>query len=177
MRRDGDIVDLEQEFYDSFNQEEMLAYFDFTFPKGAFWPGLCKISKPKEGHTKSTYFSTLFIIDTPDDSALSDVSSYAKRINWDSFGNYLPAFNSVMSMPFAGAKTGNYFLEADIFIDMPIDMPKQFVMHNLYPSIEKVTGFKTGSLVFWDDTKKDLKKEDAEKVQQSFFQKIQDFFK
>jgi hypothetical protein len=176
MRKDSDIIDLEQEFYDSFEKEQMLAYFDFTFDKGAL-PGLCKISRPREGHTKSTYFSTLFIIDTPDDGAFGEISAYARKINWDSFRNYLPAFNSVMSMPYAGGKTENYFLEADIFIDMPVDMPKQFVLHKLYPSIEKVTGFKSGTLVFWDDIKEGLKKEDPTEARQSFFQKIQDFFK
>ncbi|WP_420264571.1 hypothetical protein [Candidatus Magnetominusculus dajiuhuensis] len=174
MRKDGDIVDLEQEFYDSFEKEQMLAYFDFAFPKGAL-PGLCKISRPKEGHTKSTYFSTLFIIDTTSDSAFNEVASYARKIQWDDFRNYLPGFNSVMAMPYAGQKTETYFLEADIFIDTPIDIPKQFVLHRLYPSIEKVTGFKTGTLVFWDDI--DPKKEDTAETRQSFFQNIKNFFK
>ncbi|MEO5359095.1 MAG: hypothetical protein H7843_01465 [Nitrospirota bacterium] len=171
MKKDDDIVDLEQEFYDSFEKEQMLAYFDFIVPRGAI-PGLCKISKPKKGRT--TYLSAIFLIDTPDESTFNSMASYAKNINWDNFKNYLPGFNSAMSMPYAGAKTEVYLIEADIFIDIPIDMPKQFITHKLYPSIEKVTGFKTGTLVFWDDIKGDLTKDDV--THQSFFQKIKDFF-
>ncbi|MBF0459505.1 MAG: hypothetical protein HQK99_16565 [Nitrospirae bacterium] len=171
MNKDDDIVDLEQEFYNSFDKERMLAYFDFTFPKGAL-PGLCKLSKPKEAQAKSTYFSAIFIIDTPDDGTFNEVSSYVKNINWDNFRNYLPGFNSVMSMPYAGTRTEIYFLEADIFIDMTIDIPKQFVLHKLYPSIEKVTGFKAGKLVFWDDMRDDKGDEGAAETHQSFFQKF-----
>ncbi|MCG6553730.1 MAG: hypothetical protein L7F77_15500 [Candidatus Magnetominusculus sp. LBB02] len=171
MRKDDGTVDLEQDFYDSFEKEQMLAYFDFVFPDSGTLPGLCKISRPKEGRT--TYFSAIFIIDTPTEDAFNEVSSYAKKINWDNFKNYLPGFNSAMSMPYAATKTGLYILEADIYIDTPIDIPKQFVLHKLYPAVEKVTGLKTGKLVFWDDIRDGSSgKEAAAETQLSFFQKI-----
>ena len=148
-----EFIDLDQEISDLFNREEMLAFFDFQVPIGGSEPlsGLCKISNPKEHENRSTYYSLLFLIDVPEGRTQEEVNTLIAKVDWDQFRRYLPHVEKVMPLPMHQAVKGVCVAEAYVYVIAPDTPPDIYVRHELYPAIQRVTGFKGGELVMWEE--------------------------
>jgi len=145
-------IDLDLELSDLFNKEEMLAFFDFHFVAGnREYSGLCKISDPKEHENRSTYYSLLFLIDVPEEEMRKEIDALMAGMDWDQFRRYLPHVESVMPLPVHRPVKGAHVTETYVYVTAPNTPPDIYVRHELYPAIQRVTGFKGGELVVWKE--------------------------
>ena len=148
-----ELIDLDLELSDLFNKEEMLAFFDFHFTTGEneVFSGLCKVSDPKEHENRSTYYSLLFLIDIPDEKKREEIDALMAGLSWDQFRRYLPHVENVMPLPIHQQAKGVHVTEAYVYVTAPNTSPDTYVRHELYPAILRVTEFKGGELVMWNE--------------------------
>lgn len=176
------MIDVTQQLIDLFNQEEMLAFFDFQLNFSGNKPvsGLCKISRPKDTDHHTQYISLLFLIDTPNRALWEAVHAYAENIDWSAFEAELPGIETVLSIPHLHHGIGIYFKETAIYLKSDAAASKYYVSNKLYPAILKLMGLRAGELVFWEDlpeAKHNLESVLAEKgSSQSTLSRLKDFF-
>jgi len=177
------VIDLKQQLIGLFDKENVLAFFDFQLAvdQNESVQGLCKISEPKEGESKSNYLSILFIIDTINDMVEAKVDTLIKGISWNGFKACLYGSNMIIPMPHVGSETQHYLKEVEIYLNPQILASRSYIVDNLYPAILKILGCTSNELTFWDELpveKKQLKVSDVHNyADRSFINQIIDYFK
>jgi hypothetical protein len=154
MPNDYLIIDLDKELISMFDKEEMFAFFDIEIitPSEKIVSGLCKVTKPKAGEARSSYFSLLFIFDISDSETWREVDKLMNDIQWDSFESYSERIDYVLPMLSRSLSTGNYFKEVCVYLTGINDLQGNiFLIKNIMSC--RLSHFKTGDLTFWDDLK------------------------
>jgi hypothetical protein len=148
--KSGKLIDLKQSTLNALKTEEMLAYtmFNAVVEGGPPLEGFCKISKPKiVGKLK--YFSIFYIIDTPDENSRNAATLLTSKIDWKRLKQMLPEVESEMGIPHQNIAE-YLFMEREIFMNNPECLSKDYIFRTLYPTLEKLTGFRGNDLLFWD---------------------------
>jgi hypothetical protein len=177
------IIDLKQQLIGLFEKEEVLAFFDFELAvdPGASVQGLCKISEPKAGTSKSNYLSLLFIIDAIDDAIEAKVDLYMKGILWHEFKDRMSGIDMVVPMPHVSYGTRHYLKEVELYLGRKTQITPSFVSGDLYPAIVKTLGCRGGEPVFWNDLPREKKQFELTELPQgtdrSLIETIIDYFK
>ncbi len=177
------IIDLKQQLIGLFEKEEVLAFFDFELAvaPGASVQGLCKISEPKAGTSKSNYLSLLFIIDAIDDAIEAKVDSYMKGILWHEFKNDISGIDMIVPMPNVSYGMRHYLKEVELYLGRQTQITPSFVSCDLYPAIVKTLGCRGGEPVFWDDLPREKQQFERTEAHQgtdrSLIDMIIDYFK
>jgi hypothetical protein len=143
-------IDLIQEFVGLFNQEEMVAFFDFTCPiADTVVHGLCRISKPKS--TSMPYLSLSFMIDTPVESMHRGIESVLSRLEGNALPAAAPMITSVVSMPVETTRSEAYVRQVDVMLEERVDPGRFFIEQRLVPALHQVTGIVAGEIVWWGE--------------------------
>lgn len=177
------IIDLKQQLIGLFEKEEVLAFFDFELAvdPGVTVQGLCKISEPKAGASKSNYLSLLFIIDASDDAIEAKVDSYMKGILWHKFKDRMSGIDIIVPMPHVSHGMRHYLKEVALYLGRQTQITPSFVSGNLYPAIVKTLGCRSGEPVFWNDLPREKKQfeltEALQGTDRSLIEMIIDYFK
>jgi hypothetical protein len=147
------VIDLDKQFVELFNKEQMLAYFDFhaDFGQGLGASGLCKISSPRKSESESAYVSLLFIVDTSDFDVLEAAEKRCRGFDWESFRADLPGFETALRMSYTSSDQKNFFEEVDLYFRKGFGVCRVFVSNRLLPAVANLTGFRCGDLTFWED--------------------------
>lgn len=153
MKNDN-VIDLDKQLRDLLKKEETMAFFDFELKAGtdASVSGVCKISKPKKGQSKSKYLAVLFIMDTPNEVARKKISAVFNSINWDMLKMRMPGFKSAFPIPYMTLSSEIYFMETDIYLANEIVPDQAYISSKLFPALTSVMGMKAGELVFWEES-------------------------
>lgn len=151
------IIDLDEEFLDLFNKEEVYAFFDFSLSlsEERATTGLCKISKPRSAGSKSYYISLLFMIDVSDDAECKDVDEYMEKIDWMALKAAVPGIATILPMPHLSPRSGIYFKIVDVYLTGN-QLTRSF-LDGFHPLFAKVAGFRAETPVYWDDMPQDIK--------------------
>lgn len=148
------VVDLDKELDELLKKEEIFAFFDIQIPTPSkkMVSGLCRVSKPKMGESKSVYFSLLFILDIPDSETWRETDNIMNNIPWDEFEKHSKRVRYVLPMFSQSLKSGNYFKEVCLYVSNMGDFSRDYLFEILFPIVSKITGFKTGELIFLDES-------------------------
>jgi hypothetical protein len=146
-------LDISKEIADLFDKEDLVAYFDFCFLRAGLSSvyGLCKIAKSKKKTDVRNYLSLVFIADLPEPTAANDTLKALNNICDEQLIPLVPRLNSVVSQPVMSTKPEMLLKQLDIFLDDHFQPDQHFIGNKLFPALTKLTGFKTESLVFWED--------------------------
>ena len=147
----------------------MLAFFDFqlTLDLNGMVQGLCKISEPKEGQSKSNYLSLFFIIDTPDDRGKeAKIDLLMKQLPWSDLKKGMPGIDMVVPMSRVSYGNNHYIKEVEIFLGQGQPVTRPFLVGALYPTVIKTLGGTGGDLVFWDKSPSEKKRLEADNLHQ-----------
>jgi hypothetical protein len=161
----------------------MLAFFDFQLivDQKETVQGLCKISEPKAGVSKSNYLSLLFIIDTIGNGISDRVDSIVTGVSWDEFRKHLQGIDMIISIPRVSYDAQHYFKGIEIYLSPQFQVTKSYLADELYPAIIKTLGCRSNGLIFWDDLpfkKEDIKKDDIQKeTNRSLIDQLITYFK
>ena len=169
-------IDLEKQLRELLKREETMAFFDFELKAetaGAV-SGVCKISKPRVGQSKSKYLALLFIMDTPNEAYRRKISAVFNGINWDMLKLRLPGFKNAFPIPYMTLNSEIYFMETDIYLQQNVAPDQDYVANKLFPALTSVTGMKAGELVFWED---EDQKQKAPPPEPSLIEKIRAIIK
>jgi len=171
-------IDLEKQLRELLKREETMAFFDFELRAGTAGAvsGVCKISKPREGQSKSKYLALLFIMDTLNAEDRKKISAVFNDINWDLFRESMPGFKNAFPIPYMTLNSEIYFMETDIYLQKDVAPDQAYVSGTLFPALISVTGMKAGELVFWEDS--DQKPQTAPPpAEPSLIEKVRAIFK
>ena len=149
-------IDIEQELHDLVASEEMLAFFDFTLPPGSAAgavEGLCKVSRPRERRSRSTYVSLFFVVDAADADIRRRVAGHLGRVDWNACGAAMAGVDCILAIPHrdAGSDAGLFLKELDVYLDGSRAPDAAFLREVLHPAIAKATGLRTGEITVWED--------------------------
>jgi hypothetical protein len=172
------VLDIESQFKNLFNTEEMVAFFDFRLkPEGSEpMDGLCKISRPKAGKHGGKYFSLFMVIDTPTESSRQVVGNSLKLINWDDMKMLLPEFECVLPIFYSNKGKENFLVEYDVYMSKTCELSRFYLLNDLYPAIARVSALSIGELIFWDSAKSPSKTAPPElEGSQSLLQRLKSF--
>lgn len=149
----GKIIDLDKEFSDLFRHEQLLGYFDFQclLPGRNPLPGICKMSRLREGESESRYFSLLFILDTPGKRDWEDADKKISAIEWEPLQGSLTGSTKVVSIPYASFSRNYYLKEIYIYISPNADYQRPYANRVLFPALRNLTGFELSPPVFMED--------------------------
>jgi hypothetical protein len=150
-------IDIDQELRELVATEEVLGYFDFVLPLDEGGTrreieGLCKVSRPRERNSRSTYLSIFFIVDAPDEATRQAVDAHMKRADWTACGDALAGVDCVLAIPHRGAGAGLFLKEVDVYLDGTQPPNAAFVREALQPAIARTAGLRPGELTVWDET-------------------------
>jgi hypothetical protein len=149
-------IDIEQELQDLVANEEVLGFFDFTLPPasgaGAV-EGLCKVSRPRERRSRSTYVSLFFVVDAPDAETRGRVAGHLGRVDWNACGSAMAGVDCILAIPHrdAGSGAGLFLKEVDVYLDGSRAADAAFLRNVLQPAVAKATGLRTGEITVWED--------------------------
>lgn len=149
-------IDIERELIDLSAQEEVLAFFDFTMPIGngagaSEIEGLCKVSRPKERSSRSTYVSMMFIIDAQDADVHRAVDQHMREVDWDAYAVSTPGVECVLPVPHRSGSAGLFLKEVDVYLDGTQAPTAAFVSSVLQPAVARVVGLRPSEVTVWDD--------------------------
>jgi hypothetical protein len=148
-------IDIEGELRELVASEEVLAHFDFTLPLGGgsgaprLVEGLCKVSRPRERKSRSTYLSLFFIVDAPDEATRRAVDTQMSRVNWSDCST--PGVDCMMAIPHRHAGAGLFLKEIDAYLDGTHPPSAAFVRDLLLPTIARAAGLRAGELTVWEE--------------------------
>ena len=154
-------IDIEGELRELVASEEVLAYFDFTLPLGGAADaareveGLCKVSRPRERKSRSTYLSLFFIVDAPDDATRRAIDTKLSRADWNECSASTPGVDCVMAIPHRHAGAGLFLKEIDAYLDGSYPPTAAFVRDALLPAVARATQLRPGELTIWEETAAD----------------------
>lgn len=155
-------IDIDQELRDLVASEEVLAYFDFVLPlgdpagAGRDVEGLCKVSRPRERNSRSTYLSLFFIVDAHDEVTHRAIDAHMSRADWSSCGASVAGVDCIMAIPHRSATAGLFLKEVDVYLDgsQPANTP--FLRDALQPAIARAVGLRPGELTVWEEAAADV---------------------
>jgi hypothetical protein len=148
-------IDIDSELRDLVASEELLAYFDFVLPPGdgkdpaGGIEGLCKVSRPRERNSRSTYLSLFFIVDAHDEAALRAIDARIGRADWSA---PIPGVDCVLAIPHRDDTAGLFLKEVDIYLDGSQPPTASFVRDVLQPAIARATGLQPGEVTAWEES-------------------------
>jgi hypothetical protein len=147
------MIDLDTQLRELFKKEDMYAFFDFILPCGIglTTSGLCKISKPKGDQRKTSYFSLLFLIDSPSEAAWNYIHAEFQRIPWNFLSDRLSGVDAVLAIPYPQSTHGLCFKEIDIYLKEGTLLSRTFLENILIPAVVGQMGCQAGETVFWED--------------------------
>lgn len=146
-------IDIDGELRSLVATEEMLAHFDFVLPlPSGEVEGLCKVSRPRERNSRSTYLSLFFIIDAHEEAARKAIDAHLSRADWAGCGESTPGVDCVLAIPHRNAKAGLFLKEIDVYLDGSQAPSAAFVRDALQPAIARATGLRPGELSIWEDS-------------------------
>jgi hypothetical protein len=153
-------IDIDRELRDLVATEEVLAYFDFVLPLNEGGTrceieGLCKVSRPRERNSRSTYLSLFFIVDAPDEATRRAVDAHMKRADWLACGTAVAGVDCVLAIPHRGGGAGLFLKEVDVYLDGSQPADAAFVRDALQPAIARTAGLRPGELTVWEDADAD----------------------
>src|SRR5262249_11320555 len=115
--------------------------------------GLCKVSRPRERRSRSTYVSLFFVVDTADAPTRRHVAGHLGRVDWHACGAAMPGVDCVLAIPHrdAGSDAGLFLKELDVYLDGSRAPDTKFLRTVLHPAIVKATGLRSGEITVWED--------------------------
>src|SRR5512143_1647843 len=146
-------IDIDRQLRDIMANEELLAFFDFALPLGGGEgevDGLCKVSRPRERQSRTTYLSVFLTIDLPDDAVYRAVEARMKAIDWSA--QTVPGVDCFVTIPHRGTRGGLFLKEIDVYLDGSLVPDAAFVRDTLQPAIARATGMRPGELTVWEDS-------------------------
>jgi len=144
-------IDLEQQFLELFDREQMLAYFDVGIRHGdGVASGLCKVSHPKETDPHRLYLSLLYVVDTPDDAAWPTLRELTGRMPWAALPESLPGTESVLYIPYPRSDAPVFMFETDVYLTIRREGLRTYLTTRLHPTVRGMLG-EAGEIVFWED--------------------------
>jgi len=146
-------INIDRQLQDLVASEEVLAFFDFMLPlQGeAAVEGLCKVSRPRERRSKSTYLSIFFIIDAPETAQHRSVEAHLKRADWNAAGDHLEGVDCFVAIPSRGTTGGLVLKEVDVFLDGTREPDIAFVRDVLQPAIARAVDLRASPVTVWED--------------------------
>jgi hypothetical protein len=146
-------INIDRQLQDLVASEEVLAFFDFMLPLhgDAAVEGLCKVSRPRERRSKSTYLSIFFIIDAADAAQHRAVEAHLKRADWNAAGDHLDGVDCFVAIPNRGHSSGLVLKEVDVFLDGTREPDIAFVRDVLQPAIARAADLRASPVTVWDD--------------------------
>ncbi|MBF0550048.1 MAG: hypothetical protein HQK60_05890 [Deltaproteobacteria bacterium] len=144
-------IDIKRELVDLFDHEEMMAFFEFSLLRQGNEPitGLCKISRPKKGHSKLKYLSLTFMTDTPDDESRRSIDRALNTMDGPGLPSYLEEVTEVVGNPALRASRENYIRQIDVLLEAS-DTGQNFITKRLLPAIRNLTHLRTGEVTWWE---------------------------
>ncbi len=148
-------IELDRELRDLVTTEEVLAYFDFLLPLGApggtrqELEGLCKVSRPRERRSRSTYLSLIFIIDAHDAAAQARLNEHWGQIDW--VACTAPGIDCVLAIPHREPSSGVFLKEVDVYLEREQPPSAEFLRDVLQPALARTARFVPGELTIWDE--------------------------
>jgi hypothetical protein len=146
-------IDIDGELRDLVASEEVLAYFDFVLPLGTDAAGqiegLCKVSRPRERNSRSTYLSLFFIVDAHDEASRRAIDTHIGRADWSAS---VPGVDCVLAIPHRDATAGLFLKEVDVYLDGSHPPTASFVRDVLQPAIARATGVRPGEVTAWEES-------------------------
>jgi len=145
------MMDLERQFLDLFDREQMLAYFDVgvRYADGLA-SGLCKVSRPRETDPHRLYLSLLYVIDTPDDAAWATLRNLTGRMPWAQLPESLSGTQSVLFIPYPRTDAPVLMFETDVYLAIRREGLRSYLTTKLQPAVRRLLG-EAGKVVFWED--------------------------
>ncbi|MDX2171054.1 MAG: hypothetical protein SF182_28550 [Deltaproteobacteria bacterium] len=146
-------INIDREMQELVASEEVLAFFDFMLPieGAAAVEGLCKVSRPRERRSKSTYLSVFFIIDAHDPAVQRGVEQHMRRVDWNAVGESTPGVDCFVAIPNRGATGGLVLKEVDVFLDGTRAPDVAFVSEVLQPAMSRAADLRPGAVTVWDE--------------------------
>lgn len=148
-------IDIDGELRDLVASEEVLAYFDFVLPLGdgkdgaGQIEGLCKVSRPRERNSRSTYLSLFFIVDAHDEASRRAIDAHIGRADWSAS---IPGVDCVLAIPHRDATAGLFLKEVDVYLDGSQPPTASFVRDVLQAAIARTTGLRPGEVTAWEES-------------------------
>ena len=150
-------IDIDRELQELVASEELLAFFDFLLRvelgDGTLREveGLCKVSRPRERRSRSTYLSTFFVIDAADAAVHRALDAHMKRVDWNACGDVTEGVDIVVPIPHRSGGAGLFLKEIDVYLDGSRPPDAGFVRDVLQPALVIATGMRPGDLTVWDE--------------------------
>jgi hypothetical protein len=150
-------IDIDRELQELVAGEELLAFFDFLLrvesADGVLREveGLCKVSRPRERRSRSTYLSVFFVIDATDQAVLHALEAHMKQVDWNACGEATDGVDVVVAIPHRGGGAGLFLKEIDVYLDGSRPPDPAFVREVLQPALVTATGLRPGALTVWDE--------------------------
>ncbi len=150
-------INIDREMKELVASEEVLAFFDFMLPlEGeAAVEGLCKVSRPRERRSKSTYLSVFFMIDAPEAATQKLVDQHLRRVDWNAIGEQAEGVDCCVAIPNRGATGGLVLKEVDVFLDGARAPDIAFVRDVLRPALARGADLRAGDVTVWEDVAAD----------------------
>lgn len=146
-------INIDRELQQLVASEEVLAFFDFMLPLSgeAAVEGLCKVSRPRERRSKSTYLSVFFIVDAHEAAVQRGVEQHLRRVDWNALGEQTAGVDCFVAIPNRGATGGLVLKEVDVFLDGSRAPDVAFVREVLQPAIARAADLRAGPVTVWED--------------------------
>ncbi len=143
------IIDVKQQLIGLFDQEDMIAFFDFqvVVDGGESVQGLCTLSQPKEGKSKSKYLSLLFIVDAVDEEKEELIALFMNGITWNELKSKVKGIEMIVSLPSVSYGTKHYIKGVEIYLSPYIQIVGPYIAEHLYPGILQVIRCNSNELV------------------------------
>lgn len=173
-------IDIDRELRDLVATEEVLAYFDFALSLDDGGTrreieGLCKVSRPRERNSRSTYLSLFFIIDAPDEPTYRAIDTHMKRADWTSCGISVPGVDCVLAIPHRSTGAGLFLKEIDVYLDGSQPPNATFVRDALQPAIARTAGLRPGELTIWEEGEADAARPAAAAPSETLLNRLRRF--
>lgn len=159
-------IDIIQEFVDLYQQEEMLAFFEFRIGGPTGTAGLCRISRQKGDAAGMRYLSLTFMVDAPDDKSRAAADAALNRIDDAAMQAAVPAVAAVVPIPVMIHGGENYVRQVDVMLREPTEVSQAFVMDQLLPVVFRLSGITTRAVEWWDEAAPAARSKSAEPVEQ-----------
>jgi len=145
------VVDLDQELSSLFKAEEMMAFFDFALPlgDGERCEGLCRISRPRAGSGNATYFSVLFMIDTPAPAHRDRLDALLRDADWDGCAERLPISAEALPMPANDAAGDAWVMQVDFVLGAGPRITEERLCRDVVSALRATLGIEAGEVTTW----------------------------
>jgi len=146
-------INIDRELQELVASEEVLAFFDFMLPLPGevAVEGLCKVSRPRERRSKSTYLSIFFIVDAHEPATQGSVETHLRRVDWNAAGEQAPGVDCFVAIPSRGATGGLVLKEVDVFLNGNVTPDLAFVRDVLQPALARAADLRPGPVTVWED--------------------------